>query len=150
MSKDITSMNQERKITELQEKETKIKEKYGYVIHLVKHDNYFDVHTHGVVQSLGHLELQFCINVDPNLLSALIKRIYNLIKDGSKFKPNHEYSDILSNNFKVKFILVESDKLRIILPDKSGVLDQDKMHPNFAPQYTLGLQTSFDDGQVIH
>ncbi len=96
------------------------------------------------------MELQFCINLDPKLLHNLLNDIVSRIKKGETFKHEQEYGNIIGGGLKVSVVKTANDRSRIILPDSNGVLKQDKMHHDYAPQYTYGLEQPNSVRDTMH
>ena len=123
------------KAVEAQEKE-KMK-KYGWISHLIVGGHTADLHTHGIAESFGHLDLQICLPIDPKIGQSILHSVVDLIKEGKVFKDCQETDDIIEN-YNVMFLKVTEnnrDVLRIILPDPMGKLKPEEIDEKYKIQY---------------
>jgi hypothetical protein len=123
-------------------KEKECMERDGFYAHLIADATDcplgFNAHTHGLLKTWRHRELQIVFPVSPKVAMALFWNCVDKIKLGKKFKNGSVVSDIAGNGYKVKFIKAKEsgrDVLRMILPDKAGNLDVDNITGNFRHQY---------------
>lgn len=100
--------------------------KSGFCVHLVFNDSDFpyrtNAHTHMVYESFGHLDIQLCLDIPVETISAVMHNIVDRIKAGERFLPQNKYSELIEN-FPVLFeFAYETDRLvlRVICPDESG------------------------------
>lgn len=110
---------------------------YGWFAHYVANDpntpfgvNY---HTHGLVESFGHQDIQFCFPAPYKQIHSIMFHVVEEIKGGCKFEPGKKYQNILNGNFDVEFIeAMECGRkvLRMCLPDKNN-----KFEGDFAKQF---------------
>lgn len=115
-------------------------EKYGFLIHYVSQDpdapNCFNAHTHGLMQSFGHLDFQICLPSSPQTVLILFHDLVRNIKGGAAYEPGKKYPDILGNGYLLEFIKAKEcgrDVLRFLIPDKYGKFDA----PTFQSQFTM-------------
>jgi len=120
--------------------------KYGFYIHYVPGDENFpfkmNIHTHGVMESYKHLDIQICFPIDASIANSLLHEAVNKIKNGQTFEPGVEYGEIIGGGLKVKFAyawdLGSHAVLRMILPDKNGKFDGEFMAQWVGTQKTIG------------
>jgi hypothetical protein len=100
--------------------------KYGWYAHYVfdETDCPFgtNIHTHGIKENFGHLDLQVCIAIPQQIAHGILWAAFRLIESGETLKPGKEYDYVLTG-YKVKAILAregERDVIRIVLPAKDG------------------------------
>jgi hypothetical protein len=113
--------------------------KYGWVMDQVYasdglHANH---HTHGVLESFGHPDLQVTLNIDPKDVHAIVKDMVNDIKKGKKFEDGQRYNEVITNYPVVirKFTEGDREVHRVIMPDPSGKFpDEDGCDPAYASQ----------------
>lgn len=109
--------------------------KYGFIMHLVqdaKGVNSYNLHTHGLKHGYNHPDFQIVMKMPPEVGGSLMHLMVKKVVEGAVFTVDTEYSDILSDGYKVKFIkAIENDRevLRLILPDKMGELEESKLQP---------------------
>ena len=101
----------------------------------------YNLHTHGFDKSWNHHDIQIVLPLssvnDHVVAKNLIKKIVSLIKTGDKFAPG-QISDRIVQGQNVTFIPVTEDNrivLRMIMQDRSGIIDMSQMDPAFAVQY---------------
>jgi hypothetical protein len=124
-------------------KEEEILAKYGWCAHYVFDDDTMPMgsnyHTHGFAENLGHPDFQCVLRIDPQLLHGILTSIAEQVKKGRKFEAGMRYDRVLKD-MDVTFINAREGGrkvLRLIIPDKNGELDADKMEAAFALQYDL-------------
>ncbi len=121
------------------DKETKMIEEYGYMVHMVYDDpdtGGANLHSHGITR-INCPDLQIVVGLPPNILSPLFNDYYEMMKSGQKIEIGKNYDEFL-HGYSVQFIwAVEQnrDVLRMILPDKQGNLDKEKMDDKFSFQW---------------
>ncbi|MFC0903907.1 hypothetical protein ACFHWD_04275 [Clostridium sp. MT-14] len=122
--------------------------KYGYLIDCVMSDSdeifMLDCHTHGLVDSREHLELQVLmpdcggVRETQKVGMEIIHRCVDKIDTGEKFKENTIYTDILDDDYYLKFLKFNIRKesiLRLLLPDENNMLpDEEKCNPLYKYQ----------------
>lgn len=116
-------------------------EKSGWFIHFVAGDpdrsiapNY---HTHGLVETYQHPDLQIVVPLDTKTLYHIFHTIVDEIKQGSHYVPGRDYSGIL-RGYDVRFVVAEEgnrELYRVILPDAHGNLDRESIQGSFLHQY---------------
>lgn len=109
--------------------------KYGWVAHIIIDETDcpfgMNVHTHGLPETYGHMDLQICFPLPPEDCHAiLINAIEEHIKKGVVFEAGKQYANLIQpspgheqKEFKVMFLEVEEDKrklLRMIFPEQDG------------------------------
>jgi hypothetical protein len=101
-------------------------EKYGWYAHYVFGDKMcpsgVNIHTHYLVESFGHKDIQLCINIDPTLLHFVIVNVVDGIRKGIKYEPGKMYAGLV-DGFKLEFIdAIENGRkvLRLLIPDEKG------------------------------
>ena len=109
-------------VRKMQEESVK---KYGWYVHVVQDPRCpanTNVHTHHLVESFGHKDLQICLNINPKTSHRLLADAISEIKNGVKFEPGKKYGKII-NNYQVEFIeAIEEGRsvLRMLIPDENG------------------------------
>jgi hypothetical protein len=109
-------------------------EKYGWIIHAVP----MNVHTHGLPEKYGHMDLQITLNINPNTAGSILHTIVDAIAGGKKFKDGDKADKIITPPYLVTFVNKTEcgrDVLRVIFPDSKGKLMQDEQAPDFAKQW---------------
>lgn len=98
---------------------------FGWYAHYVPDDDQcpggINYHTHGLIESYGHKDLQIVFPLDMNMCHSIATEVVDKIKAGAKFVPDTFYDEILGNGYKVQFIEAKEcdrDVLRILIPDK--------------------------------
>ena len=106
--------------------ERKAIEKYGFYIHFVPGDcacpNHINIHTHGIAEVFGHMDLQICLPLTEGQALPILHNAVNMIKEGEVFEPGRKYSGI-AENYNIEFIeAIETNRrvLRMLLPNKHG------------------------------
>lgn len=111
---------------------------HGWYAHYVFDTAPPHYHTHGFPESFNHKDIQIMLpGLNPHIMHGIAERIVELIKEGKTFEPGQDY-DGIAQGYKTRFILArECDRpvLRLIVPDKAGNLDQDKLEQKYAVQY---------------
>ncbi|MFV1010082.1 DUF4262 domain-containing protein [Bacillus cereus] len=85
------------------------------------HANY---HTHGLVETYNHRDLQIVLNIDPEVAQDIFYTIIEEIKHGERFEQGIEYNSIIEG-FPIimkTFKEMNREVLRILLPDERGIL----------------------------
>jgi len=125
------------------EREKEMFEKYGWIVHHVfdDHNHPYDtnIHTHGVLESFKHPDLQLCIPISPEITHHILSNMVGLIKEGKMFKPRTKYSGkgIIKNYDIYIAEAKEGDRtvLRVILPDKENKLMPNEIESGMALQW---------------
>lgn len=122
---------------EMAEKENAWIEQHGFYMHLVPDADPPNVHTHGLVHSMNHIDLQIAMPLKAQLLATLIHDIVDKIRDGAKIKDG-DILDYVLKDYNVKAVqMTEMGRpvIRILLPDKDGAFpDDDACAENFKIQ----------------
>ena len=129
--------SREEAMQELRKWENDCVEKYGYYVHYVNSGELIDVHTHGLVETHNHIDLQIVLPIDPKISHSVISSAVSKIEKGETFEDGQIAEGIIKN-FPVKFIEAEESGrkvLRIILPDPEGKIEQDEINEKYAIQY---------------
>jgi len=119
------------------ENEAEKMRKYGFVVHAVIDQEHPNVHSHGLQESMGHLDFQVVAQVHPECGHGIICNFVDRIKKGERFEPWRDYDNIIMD-YKVRLVPATDNNrpvLRVILPDKAGVLDKESMDEDLADQY---------------
>jgi len=118
-------------IEEIERREKKHMEDYGWYAHIVQDDPDlpfgYNYHTHGFNYSWDHHDIQIILPIDSRLCHAIVNGIVNNLKKGKRYEVGPKYDDIL-DKYPVQFIHArECDRnvLRLILPDEDGELKGD-------------------------
>ncbi len=100
-------------------------QKFGWYVGAVEHDpdspNEVNHHTHGLLRTWGHLDLQICFPMSGEVAHDIFSNCVDLIKKGQKFQIGNKYEDILGSGYAAMFILAEERNrpvLRLIIPNK--------------------------------
>jgi hypothetical protein len=108
------------------DKHNKAIETFGYVVHHVFGDPHYpfntNVHSHGFLENLNHLDIQVCLPTDPQVLSEVFDNLSNKILSGQTFEVGKKYSDVVKD-YEVTFAMTEEggrNVLRMIVPDRNG------------------------------
>lgn len=107
-------------------------EKYGFVIHALTDDpSYYrtNVHTHGLAENHGHPDFQILINLSVNRAHRLLCDLAFRVKNGEVFKAGDRVPKVVKN---YAVLLIDREEegrrvLRVILPDRAGNLEEDKI-----------------------
>lgn len=97
-----------------------------------------DAHTHGLLETHNHPDLQIVARLQPGLSNQLLVNCVDKIKEGVKFEPGVEYEGIVGGGYRVTFaVATEGDRevLRLIVPGKDGKLTKEDIDPQFKAQY---------------
>jgi hypothetical protein len=121
--------------------ETKSMKEYGWYAHLVQDDcacpNHFNAHTHGLLETFGHTDLQCCMPMDGNILMHIWHQIVDItIRKSKLLRTDYDYFIFDTNGYAVRFInATECGRpvLRMIIPNKFGKYEG----PMFADQLTM-------------
>jgi hypothetical protein len=124
--------------------------KYGFYIHFVLSENteYVDCHTHGLMKSFHHPELQFVIPIDEKTAASVLNALAEKISAGRTFHDG-EYVDQIIDGFPV-LLLLQKDQdgtqfFRIIFPDPNGLFpDDEKCMAFYVKQKTLSIDPDMD------
>lgn len=105
-----------------------MKEEIGWTVHYVFGDtdypNNTNAHSHGFETKYNHLNIQICLNIDPEIANGIFWSISRLLDAGKKFSPAKKYANILQG-VNVMFAYAKSNEeqvLRLIIPDVHGNL----------------------------
>ena len=112
-------------------------ELYGWMTHAVLDGVHANFHTHGMPKTYRHLDLQIVVRLPGHLAQALFVNAIHQIEGGLKFKDGDISNEIL-DEYPVKFFETkECDRkvLRMILSDKEGQVDIDKLNKEYVYQY---------------
>jgi len=120
--------------------------KQGWFAHMVAEDSTmpygFNYHTHGLVESFGHLDIQVVLNIDPRTVHMCVTNLIEQIKDGKKFKHGDRVDKVIQSTTDIEYQVllvnaVESGRnvLRMIIPDAAGNLEPQDMDPEYGHQH---------------
>lgn len=113
-------------------KEAQMLKDHGWFVHFVPDPKYpfgMNVHTHGLSDNFGHMDLQICLDMSPRTCHSILINAVESIKAGKKFESGKTYDELIQptdKKFEVLFLqAVECDRpvLRLIFPDKEGKFD---------------------------
>ena len=124
------------------EQEKKMFEKYGWIIHCVMDEpdltTNFNFHTHGIpVTWPGAMDIQIIAPLPTKMAHGLACGYVDLLKEGKRFKSG-DTTDGIIEDMKVLFMKVTETRrkvLRMILPDKKGNLEREKMKKPYVEQW---------------
>lgn len=112
--------------------------KYGWYAHYVMLDaSHVNYHTHGVYKSFQHCDFQIVLPIDYRLAHKLFGDLVTKVKEGARFSSGYRYSEVIKN-FDVLFTLRQENERaveRLILPDKNGNLEPEKMAEPYNHQF---------------
>lgn len=127
---------------ELAENEKKNIKDYGWYCHMVaggddQTPTGVNYHTHGCLESFGHLDLQIVAPIPGELAHGIFCLTIEKIRAGEKLEAGKRISEILDS---MDVTLKETKEhgrtvLRVILPDSKGELDEEKMDEPFNTQW---------------
>lgn len=88
--------------------------------------NFANNHTHGMEQ-YNHLDFQLVLNINPQIVAAILNNLGMRVRDGDIFEPNAMVEDIITNYAVRLDLKEETDRpvLRVILPDPNGLYSGD-------------------------
>lgn len=119
--------------------EAKMMAEYGFIYHTLEDDTTsptrHNVHTHGLLKRFGHPDLQMIAQIPSEVACYYLETIVRRIKNAEQFKAGDH---VTLNGYACLFVnAIESGRpvLRIIVPDKDGNLERDKMDAVVAEQY---------------
>jgi hypothetical protein len=147
--KDLSAEELAARLKLIEEWQAKQMEDYGFYIHLVP-DSFPDrrlinAHTHGL-QSFGHLDLQLVLNIGEQNIKGIFHRCVELIKQGRQFgrMDNGHCIDEseIAHGYLTRFIsAIEDDRpvWRLVVPDKAGNLDENKLAEPYSLQYRFRM-----------
>lgn len=110
-------------------------EELGWYAHFVPNDPDYpygvNYHTHGFEESFGHLDMQICLPIHPNMAHGILSIAVEKIKAGFKFEHGEKYEDLIEAkdpSLKYEVLMLEAEEcdrkvLRLIMPDKAGKFD---------------------------
>lgn len=132
--------DKERRIEQMLDKREKMMKENGWIVDAVFDTGITgqDIHTHGLVESYGHPDIQCILPINAKVVHEIFCIIVNQIKMGKKFEAGKCYSGLVKGDYKIRFLLAnESNRkvLRIIIPDKHGKLHKDLIEENFRVQF---------------
>ena len=116
---------------------------HGWYSHfvVVDDDRLVNYHTHGLPEHFGHPDFQVVLPVNSKTLHLLATKLVDRVKNGERFRAGMRVGGIL-REFDVFLIerfesqSVRRRVLRVILPDNTGNLDDDKLNGIFAAQFS--------------
>jgi hypothetical protein len=124
--------------------ERKFLDSVGWYSHFVFTDadrhRWVNYHTHGLPEHYGHLDFQFVLPLDSDLLHALARKLVDRVKKGERFVAGMRVSGITKQYEVLLVQTIESRSasrsvLRVILPDKGGNLERGRLKGLFVTQY---------------
>ena len=127
---------------EVRAREAQMMKDVGWYAHYV-HDEpsspfNINYHTHGLDVTFKHKDLQACLPAQPQMLHEIIFNIIRRIKSGEQFNVGDRVSNIIGGSYQITFIAAREcgrDVLRVIFPDKAGILEKELMDSSLSPQY---------------
>jgi hypothetical protein len=132
-----------KRIDEIKQQEEEMMKEHGWVVHYVFEteespmDGLANIHTHGLEQNFGHLDLQFVLPLHPNQIHPILSLIVHTIKEGNEYKEGIMYDEVLEG-FPVAFQTFHEKNrkvLRLLLPDANGKFPgEEGCDPMFARQ----------------
>ena len=128
------------RIAMITEFEERCMRQFGWFAHVIMDsDNVtgFSFHTHGLEISQKHKDFEITLPIGQETAHGIMTSIADRIKAGEKFEEGKDYDGIIVG-FKVRFVERTETRrqvLRVILPDKDGNLDRDKVKDDFAKQW---------------
>lgn len=114
--------------------------KHGFYVHQVicNSNVLYDCHTHGLVKSFGHNELQIVLTLDEQVAMIIMHILVDKIKNGTIFMDG----DLVDGVIKGRSVKIVERKdsfgdvvMRVIFPDPNGSLNQAEMIGEYAEQY---------------
>jgi len=123
----------EHGIEEMFRRDRKAMSKHGWISHIVLDDPDYpqgmNYHTHGLMESFKHEDIQVCLAINPNLIHSVVSGLVNLIKEGRTFSAGQTASGDIQNLDVTFAAAKEGDRndLRLIFPDSTGALEESKM-----------------------
>lgn len=147
-------MSNEKIIDMINKHEENIK-KYGFTIHVITDDddNFVELHTHGILQNFGNLDLQIKFVPDLTLQKAydIITEITSIISEDGSFR-EFDIVRLDIDELKIEYVFrIVQEKiielgndttasrtlLRIIIPDENDLYPwEDKCNPYYKEQFT--------------
>jgi hypothetical protein len=119
-------------------------ESYGWCSHFVVGKDHgrqqVNYHTHGLPEHYGHLDFQFVLPIDRDVLHAFATKLVDRVKKGERFVAGMHVSGLMGQ-YEVLLIQTNESRsmrrsvLRVILPDKTGNLDRATLKGIFASQF---------------
>ena len=132
-----SGLPREEALEEMRNWQNECVSKFGFYVHYVNEGEVIDVHTHGLVETHDHPDLQIVLPIDPKTSHSVINNVVAKIEEGQVFSDGMVVEDIIQN-FSVKFVDAKEgdrDVLRIILPDPQGKIEPDEIDAKYAIQY---------------
>jgi hypothetical protein len=117
---------------------------HGWYSHFILPENtaqrWVNYHTHGLPEHYGHLDFQFVLPIDPNILHALATKLVDRVTRGERFAAGMRVSGVMEDYdvFLMKTAETRRDNrvvLRVILPDRNGNIDKADLNGIFAAQF---------------
>lgn len=138
----VCKLDRAKNLKALEKREAKNIKDLGWYCHMVMSDDDqtptgVNYHTHGCQESFGHMDFQVVAHIPPELAHHLFYISIELVKNGTKIGNKDRLAGVLEN-LDVSFVEAQEcgrTVLRIILPDKTGCLDQGKMEAPFSEQW---------------
>ena len=116
--------------------------RFGWIVHYVGDDSDsptgVNIHTHGIMESYDHLDLQIVMPLPQNVAHPILGIIVDRIKNGEKFGDGDVLEQVIGGGFTLKVVAATEcnrDVLRIIFPDQSGDCDVWSMSEPYRRQY---------------
>ncbi len=128
--------------------EKEMMDKHGWYVHFIIDEvrtpcntNY---HTHGLMQTFNHPDMQICLPIDRRVAQAIFNNIVDEIAKGNKFLPDLTYLGLVNGEYAIRFATAQEGGrriLRVLIPDEKGTL---KSHP-----YNLQI-SQLSDGSPLN
>jgi hypothetical protein len=120
--------------------------KQGWYAHIVTEDPLmpygYNYHTHGLLESFGHLDIQVVLNLDPRTVHSCVTNLIDQIKEGQKFQHGDKVDKVIRSATDIEYQVllvnaVESGRnvLRMIFPDAAGNLEPQDMDSKYGHQH---------------
>jgi len=117
-------------------------DEHGWFVHFILGDAETATgscaHTHGLPKTFEHPDLQITCPLPEKTAHNILIQAVELIRHGVKFINGEDYDSVIGGDLKVRaFQATEGGRsvIRLIMPDKHGNLDKEKMEGPFASQY---------------
>lgn len=116
-------------------------EKFGWTAHIVVDDPDvpygFNYHTHGFPETFQCPDMQIVLPLPKNMSHTIMHTIVTLMREGRRFRLGEIADGVLVGHSVTFASAKELDRevYRVILPDKSGDLNQDTMDKVYRDQW---------------
>lgn len=124
-------------INRLQIRDAHFIEQYGWVAHGIVDDVIPSLHTHGLPENYGHMDLEIQLPAKIERLKEIMDEVVRHIQEGTAFHDGEENINVFT--VPIRFVEKTEDGrkvLRVILPDPNGYFPG---NPNCASGYDTQL-----------